>query len=695
MSGTPLSDTIDGDSERSPAPATEELAFRVVQPRQTDIDELIRQFPEAAEFLGLTSAALPRDFTVALADARHDGQMPVDDTLTLEAVAQAVLPAASAILERGEALEICQQFEEQLKQGVAPLIEDRVHDVSEPQRTALLSMLVATELRFRVRSGERPQLEAYRERFPDHAAIVAAVFARAVGPERIGPFGVVRLLGTGNFGRVYLCRDEELDRLVAVKVPRPGRFSSHGEIDRFLREARLAAKLSHPGIVTVHQVNRDPNVGCFVVLEYIAGRSLATRLRNETINQIAAAEMVVAIAEALAFAHATGLVHRDLKPANILLDAAGRPHVADFGLALHENDRWPTRGEIAGTPPYMAPEQVRGEGHRLDGRTDIWGIGVTLYRMLTGHRPFEGKTTDEIFKEILEQDPVPPRQHDRALSRELERICLKCLAKRMSDRYATASALAEDLRDWLRFAKSASETAPSSRRTSDPNAGGPDREDSGVLAGMKVRPKGLRAFDVDDRDFFLGLLPGPRDRDGLPESIRFWKTRIEPGEHEEPFHVGLLCGPSGSGKTSLIKAGLLCRLSPLVVPIYIEASPDATESQLKAALDIASAGKSQGLSLAETIAGMRGRVLLPPGRKILIVLDQFEQWLHADHDGEDGELVQALRHCDGANVQCLILVREDFAIAAARFMRCSRSAWSRARTSQPSISSSRCTRAGS
>ncbi len=154
-------------------------------------------------------------------------------------------------------------------------------------------------------------------------------------------------------------------------------------------------------------------------------------------------------AEALSYAHEQGLVHRDLKPANILMDRQGRPHIADFGLAVHEDDRWPNRWEVAGTPPYMAPEQVRGESHRLDGRTDLWGLGVILYQMLTGVRPFEGGSNERIYDEILYREPVPPRQRDRTIPRELEWICLKCLSKLMTDRYTTASDLADDLRSWL------------------------------------------------------------------------------------------------------------------------------------------------------------------------------------------------------------------------------------------------------
>ncbi len=397
----------------------------------------------------------------------------------------------------------------------------------------------------------------------------------------------------------------------------PDSFSGPEDVDRFLREARLAARIKHPGIVTVFQVDRDPAVGCFVVLEYIEGRSLSAQLNKQRLAPKHAVEMMISIADALSFAHEQGLVHRDLKPANVLLDLHGRPHIADFGLAIHEDDRWPIRGEVAGTPPYMAPEQVRGESHRLDGRTDIWGLGVIFYRMLTGHRPFDGSGTDEVFDDILHREPVPPRQRDRSVPKELERICLKCLSKRMTDRYATAADLADDLRDWLGSAEREPRGQPSERREPEkltaPGETAPD--DSGALTNVQVRPKGLRAFDVEDRDFFLGLLPGPRDRDGLPESLRFWKSRIEPGEREGPFSVGLLCGPSGSGKTSMIKAGLLCRLSPAVIPVYVEASPDTTEARLKGALDRIVAGRAHGLSLSETVAGLALVFCCPRGEK--------------------------------------------------------------------------------
>src|SRR5262249_46132499 len=208
-----------------------------------------------------------------------------------------------------------------------------------------------------------------------------------------------------------------------------------------------------------------------------------------------------------------------------------------------------------------------------------------------------------------------------------------------------------------------------------------------------VVPKGLRAFDAADADFFLELLPGPRDRDGLPESVRFWKTRIEERDGDNTFPVGVVYGPSGCGKSSLVKAGLLPRLAGHVRAVYVEATADQTESRLLKELQkrypspVPRAGPSEEVSrlirrpskagapsrgdegLTTTLIALRRGQGLPEGKKVLIVLDQFEQWLHSRREEENAELVQALRQCDGRRVQCLVMVRDDFWMAATRFMR--------------------------
>ncbi len=492
-------------------------------------------------------------------------------------------------------------------------------------------------------------------------------------PEAIGRFPIQRRLGRGAFGAVYLARDEQLDRLVAIKVPVPDRFQTPEDLERFNEEARLAARLTHPGIVSVYQVDRDHRGNCFVVLEYVEGLALRQILASERPSQHRAASIMAEVADALQHAHERGLVHRDLKPDNILLDQAGQPHVTDFGLAVDADTQRIRKGEVAGTPAYMAPEQVRGETHRLDGRTDVWSAGVVLYTMLTGRHPFSGHEKSEVFDEILNREPRPLRQWDQRIAKELQRICLKCLAKRMSDRYATAGDLGEDLRFWLDSSRVAASDTNRVASGPDPSAHTPETivfaGGEGSEPSARVRPKGLRPFGMEDADFFLELLPGPRDRNGLPESVRFWKQRIEERQSAETFGVGLICGPSGSGKTSMVRAGLFSRLAPFVRPVYVEATAVHTESRLLSALDDRVADPLRGMTLAEAMAGIRGGRLLAPTNKILLVIDQFEQWLHGRRAAAGGQLAEGLRHCDGGRVQCLLLVRDDFAMAAARFMR--------------------------
>ena len=182
-------------------------------------------------------------------------------------------------------------------------------------------------------------------------------------------------------------------------------------------------------------------------------------------------------------------------------------------------------------------------------------------------------------------------------------------------------------------------------------------------------PKGLRSFDAHDADFFLELLPGPRDREGLPDSIRFWKTRIEETDADNTFAVGLIYGPSGCGKSSLVKAGLLPRLSDDVIAVYVEATAEETEIRLLNGLRKRCPALPDNLGLKETLAALRRGQGIPAGKKVVIVLDQFEQWLHAKKEEENTELVQALRQCDGGRVQCIVMVRDDFWMAATRFMR--------------------------
>jgi eukaryotic-like serine/threonine-protein kinase len=601
---------------------------------------------------------------------------------------------------RNDLNDVCDAFEAAWKVGQRPRIEVYLDARTEPERTVLFEMLLSIELELRRSAGEQPEPREYRDRFRDATTAINKVFAAAEagmetipqrpsatepgpdavppatpaetiaaapdpprephgvgGPEgkRIGHYTVVKSLGKGNF-EVYLARDDLDERLVAIKVARPDLPASRRRLMSLADEAEKLRALQHPRVVKLFEYvpPGEPGIGAdgYIVLEYVEGldgeKTLEDLFHAGPVPVPRLIRVTALVAETLhhAHTHAPHLVHRDLKPSNILLDLRGEPRVCDFGLAVDEEIQQLRRGEVAGTLPYMAPEQVRGETHRLDGRTDIWALGIILYRGLTGKLPFPGRDQDEIFEEILHRDPKPPRQIDDTVPKELERICLKCLSKRMIHRYGSAWDLVEDLRAWLEW------IAPGSASIAEFPASAP------------IVPRGLRAFATEDADTFLDLLPGPKDRKGLPESIRFWKTRIDDLDGDTTFSIGLLLGPSGCGKSSLFKAGLLPRLAKGIVAVCVDALPDETGQRILRDLRKRLPGMPVGCGLVETFAALqRG-----DGPKVVVVLDQFEQWLHTHGNAPDSELVNALRQCDGGRLQAIVMVRDDFAMAAARFM---------------------------
>lgn len=537
---------------------------------------------------------------------------------------------------------IADRFEAAWSSGTAPRIEEYLAEVAADQQGDLLGELLAIELEWRSRFGQAVDADSYRQRFAESTRIVDAVLTEwshsaptpaavesavqslestlvpamshpagsagsGIEPAltQLGRYRIVRQLGAGAMGVVYLAQDEELHRPVALKIPRTGVDPDGGLLERFQREARAAAALNHPGICAVYDVGVWDGVR-YITMAYIDGRPLqqvARGGRRQPERQIAL--LIRKLALALQAAHEQGVVHRDLKPANILLTTKHEPVIMDFGLALltnrQEDARLTKDGMIVGSPAYMSPEQVSGDPNAVGPSSDIYSLGVIAYELLTGRLPYQGNVI-AVIGQIQTTDPPPIHDLQPTVNPALEAIVARMMARSLDQRYDSMQKVGNDLARWLRGSQTsaAPESAPSIQVSGPPGQLG-RRAVLRTPGPLKLMGIAITLAAV----FLLGVLLIVRTNQGdvrieaLDERIAIeldgdritlreqrWAGRKPPGKH----HLGVLINgarvPIGEALPILVD-GMQHRLVASLGNVKLTASEFEVQRGRTAAINLA------------------------------------------------------------------------------------------------------------
>jgi eukaryotic-like serine/threonine-protein kinase len=343
------------------------------------------------------------------------------------------------------------RFEAELRASSRPSVEAFLAEVNDPRaRLVMLRLLMMTEQELGQHGVGSEGDNATIDWIFGHGGLARGGRNDLQVDRRIPGYNIVRELGRGGMGIVYLAQQSALNRLVALKVIHSGPQDGPELRERFRREAESFAKCPHPNLVRIYHVGEHAGHP-YLVLEYVEGGSLDRILDGVPWAARRAAELVEPLARAMAEVHGMGIVHRDLKPANILLDATGSPKIGDFGLAklVDQEAMLTASGTVLGTPSYMSPEQAEGHTKNVGPPSDVYALGAILYELLTGRPPFKGESAIETLKQVREVEVVAPSRLQPSIPRDLETICLTCLAKEPTRRYCGAADLADDLGRYL------------------------------------------------------------------------------------------------------------------------------------------------------------------------------------------------------------------------------------------------------